>query len=111
MGAWSWGSGCSHSHQGAGQINLPQISGNALARVRRPGGGGLLVRADAQNTPSHRQPHNSSNLSPLELGGAQAEDPPRVLVLACFCFGTRRGVRLEDSSPSQALVERGFVAL
>lgn len=33
-----------------------------------------------------------------------------VLALPCLCFETRRGVRLEDTSPSQALVERGFVA-
>lgn len=33
------------------------------------------------------------------------------LALPCLCLGTRRGVRLEDSSPFQALVERGFVTL
>lgn len=54
--------------------------------------------------------HRSSNLS---LGGAsaQAAYPLGVLALPCLCFGTRRGVRLEESSPSQAPVERGFVAL
>lgn len=64
----------------------------------------------AARPPSSRRPYRSSHLS---LGGASVQTayPPGVLSLPCLCFGTRRGVRLEDSSPSQALVERGFVAL
>lgn len=103
------------THQDLGKYNLPPlqplISVNALARVRRSGGGGL-VRTDAQNTSlsSPRQPYRSSHLS---LGGASARTayPRGVLTLPCLCLRTRRGVRLEDSSPSQALVERGFVTL
>jgi hypothetical protein len=104
------------THQDSGQHNLPPlqplISVNALARVRRSGGGSL-VRTDAQSTPpipSPRQPYRSSHLS---LGGASAHAAylRGVLALPCLCLGTRRGVRLEDSSPSQALVERGFVTL
>lgn len=60
--------------------------------------------------PSPRRPYRSSHLS-LGEASAQTAYPPGVLALPCLCFGTRRGVRLEDSSPSQALVERGFVAL